>query len=161
MVVKKAVKSENPSSEVQRKAPLSLLVEKMCGQTGCSDIDTAESLPIQILYKAHPHLQLIMATVLVKTLHKTVVVLGLGSLAAIQRLSRGPGFSLYISQDIKGNAGHHRLHCCGFAISRSKSVFQWHSPYPVLTCGSCVCVCVYVCMCMCCGESGGADRTTA
>jgi len=37
----------------------------------------------------------------------------LGSLAGIQWLSRGPGFSLYISQDIKGNAGRHRLHCCG------------------------------------------------
>lgn len=35
---KKAVISENPSSEVQRKAPLSPLVEKMCGQAGCSDI---------------------------------------------------------------------------------------------------------------------------
>lgn len=53
----------------------------------------------------------------------------------------GPGFSLYISQDIKGNAGHHRLHCCGFAISRSKSVFQWRAPYPALTCVGRVCVC--------------------
>lgn len=37
----------------------------------------------------------------------------MGCLAGIQWLSRGPGFSLYISQDIKGNAGRHRLHCCG------------------------------------------------
>lgn len=38
LVAKKAMNSENPSCEVQRKAPLSLLVEKMCGQTGRSDI---------------------------------------------------------------------------------------------------------------------------
>lgn len=73
----------------------------------------AETLPcpnINLIY-IPPFKCCLLPTVLIKTLHKTGDADSLGNLAGIQRLSRGPGFSLYISQDIKGNSGHHRLHC--------------------------------------------------
>lgn len=39
-------------------------------------------------------------------------------------VSEGPDFSLYISQDIKGNTGHRKLHCCGLPSAGANLSFS-------------------------------------
>lgn len=53
----------------------------------------------------------------------------------------GPGFSLYISQDIKGNAGCHRLHCCGLPSAGANLCVPVAHSLPSLDMRT-MCVCV-------------------